>query len=260
MPESGEQFVTLSFFDANLCFGRPIQAVYQPAETAADLQRVMAHNGITKGLVWHIAQREYAASEGNRLLAKAIAGRKNLFGCWAILPPQTDEVITPDFFRRMKTRRIFALRAFPTLHNYIINRVVFGKFLVEVTERRIPLMLSVEKASGGWPAIYNLLAEFPNLTCIFCDIGIWNSDRFTWPLLENYPNVFLETSLLALEDAGIEETVARYGAERLLFGSNFPERYPEAAMLALLHAAIPAAAKRKIASANLEGLIKRVRL
>ncbi|MBU4286359.1 MAG: amidohydrolase, partial [Verrucomicrobia bacterium] len=192
--------------------------------------------------------------------AKALAGRKNLFGCWTILPPQTGEVITPDFFRRMQRNRIIALRAFPDHHRYLLNRVVFGKFLDEVTERRIPLMLSVEKASGGWPAIYNFLAEFPNLTCILCDLGIWNSDRYTWPLLENYPNIFLETSLLALEDAGIEETVTRYGAERLLFGSNFPERYLEAATLALLHAAIPAADKRKIASANLEKLIQKTQL
>jgi len=252
--------VSLVFFDANLCFGRPIRAVYQPAETAADLQRVMARAGIAKGLAWHAAQRDYAASDGNRLLAKAIAGRKNLYGCWAILPPQTGEVITPDFFRRMKTHRIFALRAFPEHHNYLLNRVVFGKFLDEVTQRRIPLMLSLEKSGGGWAAIYQFLAEFPALTCVLCDIGVWNSDRRTWPLLENYPNVFLETHLLALEDAGIEETVARYGAERLLFGSNFPERYPEGAMLAIRHAAIPAADKKKIASSNLESLMQGAQL
>ena len=252
--------MNLTFFDANLCFGRPIRAVYQPAETAADLQRVMAHTGIAKGLVWHAAQRDYAASDGNRLLAKALAGRKNLFGCWAILPPQTCEVITPDFFLRMKRDRIVALRAFPDHHRYLLNRVVFGRFLDEVAERRIPLLLSLEKAGGSWPAIYNFLAEFPNLTCILCDLGCWNSDRFTWPLLETYPNLFLETSQLALEDAGIEETVARYGAGRLLFGSNFPVCYLEAATLALLHAAIPAADKRKIASANLEQLIRKTQL
>ena len=247
--------MNLTFFDANLCFGRPVRAVYQPAETAADLQRGMAHTGIAKGLVWHVAQHDYAASDGNRLLARAITGRKNLFGCWAILPPQTGEVITPDFFRRMKQHRIMALRAFPDHHRYLLNRVVFGKFLDEVSQRRIPLLLSIEKACVGWPAVYRVMAEFPDLTCVICDIGIWNTDRYTWPLLETYPNIFLETSLLALEDGGIEETVARYGAGRLLFGSNFPERYPEGAMLAIQHADIPTAAKQKIASSNLEGLI-----
>ncbi|MCX6992995.1 MAG: amidohydrolase family protein [Kiritimatiellaeota bacterium] len=160
----------------------------------------------------------------------------------------------------MQRDRIVALRAFPAHHNYLLNRVVFGKFLDEVTERRIPLLISLEKAGGGWSAIYELLAEFPNLTCVLCDIGDWNSDRYTWPLLETYPNVFLETNLLTREDGGIEETVARYGAGHLLFGSNFPERYLEAAALAILQADIPAADKKKIASANLESLIQGAQL
>lgn len=252
--------MNLTFFDANLCFGRPIRAVYQPAQTANDLRQVMTKTGIAKGLVWHVAQHDYAACDGNRLLAKAIAGRKNLYGCWAILPPQTEEVITPDFFRRMQRNRIFALRAFPDHHRYLLNRVVFGKFLDEVSERCIPLLLSLEKSSVTWPAVYQIMAEFPNLTCILCDIGIWNSDRFTWPLLETYPNVFLETSLLAQEDAGIEETMKRYGAERLLFGSNFPERYPEAAILSLTHAALSPKEKQQIAATNLEDLIRRIQL
>lgn len=248
--------MNLTFFDANLCFGRSMKAIYAPAVTAADLQRRMAQSGVAKGLVWHVAQRDYAASDGNRLLARAIAGRKNLYGCWTLLPPQTGEVITPDFFTRMKANRIAALRAFPAHHRFMLNRVVFGTFMDEVAERRIPLLLSLEKGSGGWPEIYQFLAEYPGLTCVLCDTGIWNSDRYTWPLLEAYPRVYLETSLLALEDAGIEETVARYGADRLLFGTGFPERYSEAGTLAVRHADIPAAAKKKIASANLEKLIR----
>ena len=64
----------------------------------------------------------------------------------------------------MKKNRVVALRAFPAHHNYLLNRVVFGKFMDEVTERRIPLLLSLEKAGGSWAAIYQLLTEFPNLT------------------------------------------------------------------------------------------------
>ena len=252
--------VNLGFFDVNLCLGLPPRAAFRPAASARDLARAMAASGIKRGLAWHIAQREYAPQEGNRMLAAAIAGHKNLHGCWTILPPQTGEVITPGFFRRMKARGIMALRAFPTLHNFLLNRAVFGRFLDEVSERRIPLLLSVENASGGWQAIYNLLAEFPGLTLVICDTGIWNTDRYTWPLLEAYQNVYLESSLVSLEDGGLEKTVERYGAGRLVFGSGFPVRYFEAAMLAVLRADVPPGAKRKIACENIEGIIKRIRL
>ncbi len=222
--------------------------------------RLWPKTGIAKGLVWHVAQHDYAASDGNQFLTKVIAGRKNLFGCWVILPPQTGEVITPDFFRRMQRSRIVALRAFPDHHRYLLNRAVFGAFMDEVSERRIPLLLSLEKRGITWPAVYQFLAEFPNVTCLLCNVGVWNADRYTWPLLDRYPNVRLETSLLALADGGFEATVARFGAGRLVFGSNFPERYPEASILSLAHAAIAPKEKQRIASANLEDLIRHIHL
>jgi predicted TIM-barrel fold metal-dependent hydrolase len=54
--------------------------------------------------------------------------------------------------------------------------------------------------------------------------------------------------------------VRRFGAERFLFGTGFPEQYPEASVLPLLHAGISEADKRKIASGNFEALLKRIRL
>ncbi|MBU4200409.1 MAG: amidohydrolase [Verrucomicrobia bacterium] len=250
----------LKFIDINLAFGQPVRAGYRPAFTAGDVRRVMKQAGIAKALVWHVAQHDLAPADGNRLLAKAIAGASSLWGCWTILPPQTDEVITPDFFRRMKRHGIVALRAFPDYHKFLINRVTFGRFLDEVTERRIPLLLSLEKGGITWPAVYQVMADFPKLTCILCDIGIWGVDRFTWPLLETYPNLYLETSLLALDDGGFESMVARFGARRMVFGTNFPERYPEAGMLSLIRADISRSDKQRIAAANWEVVLNQMRV
>jgi predicted TIM-barrel fold metal-dependent hydrolase len=159
----------------------------------------------------------------------------------------------------MKRGHVVALRAFPDLHRFFLSRLVFGRWLEEIAERRIPLLLSLEKGIS-WQATYQLLEAYPVLTCVLCDIGIWGVDRYTWPLLENYPNVYVETSLLALEDGGMEATVARYGAERLLFGSGFPERYPESAILQLLHADISESDRQKIASGNLKRVLAQVRI
>jgi uncharacterized protein len=251
--------MNLDLFDANLYLGRPTRGVHAPASTTSELLARLDQYGIGQALIWHDAQRDVSPVTGNALLSAAIDGSERLWGCWAILPPQTREVIKrgDDFFAQMKQQRIVALRAFPDYHRFMLNRVVFGRWLDEVSERRIPLMLSLEKGST-WPGIYQLLEQYPRLTCILCDIGIWGVDRYTWPLLENYGNVYLETSLVALEDGGMEATVAQYGAERLVFGSGFPERYPESAILQLLHADITDDDKRKIASGNLLRLIAEI--
>jgi hypothetical protein len=250
--------MNLELFDANLYLGRPTRRVYQPASTTHELLTALNRNEIRQALVWHVAQRDVSPVSGNPMLSEAIRGSERLWGCWTILPPQTDAVLYDGFFEQMQRQRIVALRAFPTSHLYLLTRIVFGHWLEEIVDRRIPLLMSLEKGAS-WPVVYQLLEQYPQLTCVLCDISIWGVDRYTWPLLENFPNVYVETSLLALEDGGLEATVTRFGAERLLFGSGFPERYPESAILQLLHSDMAEGDKHKIASGNLERLISQIR-
>ena len=251
--------MTIDFWDCNCSIGSPMRAIYKPASSADDLLASMDRAGINKALAWHIAQFDLSPQDGNLALSDQVATSDRLVGCWAILPPVTGEIGLDGFFERMKANRIVALRAFPEQGRYLLNRVTLGPLLDEITARRIPLILSLERGVT-WAAVHALLAECPNLTCILCDIGIWGQDRYTWPLLDVYNNVYVETSYLALEAGGIAATVKRFGADRLLFGTGFPMRYPEASMLPLLHADIAEEDKHKIASQNLNRLIQEARL
>jgi hypothetical protein len=245
------------FHDANCYIGRPTRAVHAPAETAAALLSALDAAGIAQALAWHVAQRDVHPAEGNRLMADACRGADSsrLAGCWTLLPPITREGIDDRFFERMRENRIAALRAFPDAHRYLLRRVTFGSFLDEVSARRIPLLWSLAGDNRAWPMIYDALQEYPDLTLILCDIGIWGADRYTWPLLDRFPNVCVESSLLALEDGGMEAMVARFGAGRIVFGTGFPERYPESAVLQLLHADLSTDDKAAIASGNLTRLL-----
>ena len=104
--------------------------------------------------------------------------------------------------------------------------------------------------------IIDMLRDYPELTCVICDIGTWSMDRYTYPLLKTYPNVHIETSMLSLEDGGVEAMVRRFGAERLVFGTGFPKHYAEASMLQLTHADIGETEKQAIAADNMRQLIR----
>ena len=250
----------LDFFDVNIYLGKPAKKTGEPVSTASELIKKMDNWSVKKALVWHIAQHDHSPVEGNQLLDQAIKGEDRLLGCWTILPPQTNEVIGDNFFNNMKQNHIFGLRAFPDHHNYMLNWIVFGSFIEEMIKHRIPLLLSIEGGGISWQGVYKLLEEFPDLTCILCDIGRWSANRYIWPLLERFPNLHVETSYLALEDSGIQTTVERFGPDRLLFGTGFPERYPEASILDLLHCPISDNDKKKIAHTNLENIISQIKL
>ena len=251
----------LSFFDCNAFIGSAQKGTWKPASGRAGILSVMDDAGIDKALLWHVAQQDWSVPEGNDLLSEAIGAEERLWGCWTILPPQTAEIPAgAALYARMKEERIRAVRMFPGDHRFVPSRTALGDVLDGLARRGVPLFLSVERGATDYAAIDRLLAEFPRLTCVLCDVGIWGVDRFTRPLLERFPGVRVETSYLALHDGVIASLVEAYGAERLVFGTGFPDRLPASAMLPLLHAEIDDQAKGLIAGGNLERLIGEVKL
>lgn len=249
----------MEFYDCNAFFGLPAQRPLAPVGTADALLTEMDHAGVRRALVWHIAQHDVAPQTGNRMLAEAIASQPRLTGCWTVLPNQAREFPAPDvLFNQMREARVAALRVFPKDHKYLLNGVSMGELLEAMTRRRVPLLVSLRRGVS-WQIVYDLLAEFPNLACVICDHGCWGEDRYFRPLLERYPDVYVDTAQYLL-DGGVEAFVADYGARRMLFGSGFPESYFGGMMMALQHARIPQAAKQAIAGGNLARLLEGARL
>ncbi len=244
----------LTFFDANVAVGLPKNAgLFGPVATPADLGAYLSHSGLSGALVWHWTQAESHPASGNGLVPPYLETAEDVYPCWAVLPPATGEPTGLD--SPVLEVLPAALRLFPEQHRYPVNRVAWGGFLDQVSERRVPVLLSLEHGVG-WHQVYDLLRDFPDLTCVLCDLGTWSMDRYTYPLLETYPNVHLETSMLSLEDGGVEGVVERFGAGRLVFGTGFPKRYAEAAILQLAHADIGDADRQAIAAANMLHLLK----
>jgi len=251
----------LSFFDCNTFIGSAEKGTWKPARDRAGMLAAMDDAGIDKALVWHVGQQDWSIPEGNTLLSKEIAGEQRLWGCWTLLPPQTGEIpAAPELFKRMKQERIRAVRIFPSHHRFVPGRTALGSLLDGLIKRRIPLLLSMERGAMEYAVVDALLAEFPRLGCVLCDVGIWGVDRFIRPLLEEFPGVRVETSYLALHDGVLSSLVKAYGAGRFLFGTGFPDRLAASAMLPLLHAEISDQDKTLIAGANLERIIGEVRL
>ena len=254
----------MRFLDCNATFGPPSVAPPGYAVTAADLLAEMDFCGVESALVTCATQRDGSPIEGNQLVVDLTRALPRLRPAWAILPPQTEE-LAPDvdsFFSSMARAGVRALWAFPARHHFLLNRTTFGSFLEELTSRQIPLFLPLTEVSGssqGWQLVDEILADFPRLTLVATDQSVWGQDRYFRPLVERYPRFHFETSRYEL-GRGIEAFCQKYGPDRLLFGTRYPDTPMGGPVLNLAHADISDTDREAIAEGNLERLLAEVRL
>jgi predicted TIM-barrel fold metal-dependent hydrolase len=253
----------IAYWDCNVCLGRPQTGTFRPCRNPDELLPELDWVGVDKALVRHELMSAQSPVVGNRILSELIAGHPRLLGSWAILPPQTGEFDPAGSFDAMAEAQVRALWAFPEHHRYMLNRLTFGSFLDEVSERGIPLLIP-RQAGGPRPTdtyylLTHLLGEYPQLTVILTAQGPWGEDRLFRPLLERYSGFHLDLSRYEL-DGGLAELVARYGAERLLYGSNYPQNAMGGPRLMVARAEMSDEARRAIAGGNLRRLLEGVQL
>jgi hypothetical protein len=240
----------LRLFDCFAHVGYAYRPPIAPALTVEDLVAEMDRCGVDEALV-HVASPDGASPlVANAELAAACKRHRRLHPVWSLLPPQTGEMPADKLFVKMRRNGVKMLRAYPDEHRYLLNSVTLGGTLEGMVAKRIPLFLS-----ANWQRITDILKEFPGLIVIIANMGCWGCDRFFRPLWERFEHVYIETSTLEL-DGGIPELVAKYGANRILFGSGFHTRPMGGASLLLRNVDISRQDKELIAHGNLERLLE----
>ncbi len=242
---------SLKFFDGNCAFGPYRTRVFRFSRTADELIEELDFSNIDRALVYHTAMRFDHPSVGNHRVVAGTAGHPRLLATRSLLPRQTGEQPQVEtLIRQMRDQQIRALWMFPDEHRYFCDELTWGDQLAVYADRRIPVFVraSLDKVA-------QLLRSFPNLIVVTGSQGSNPLDRYAWPLIERFPNLFFETSGYIV-DAGIEEFCRRYSAERLIFGSGYPDNSSGAAMLALARAEISDAQRQAIARDNLCRLLE----
>lgn len=244
----------MRFFDCSLMYGRMLTPPLRHSITTAQLVAEMDFCGVDEGLVLAAASVHESPLVGNELVLQDTADEPRLHPTWALLPAQTGERPPGEaFLAQMRAAGVRALHAFPELHNYRLDRLTFGDLLPLLVENRVPLFVR----KYDWQKVVDLLSAYPQLTLIQTAIGSWGFDRQVRPLVEAFPNFYFEIS--NYENAGgLEDHCEKYGPERLLFGTNYPQFNMAGPRFNLLHAGLPEEHKAAIAGGNLRRLLEEV--
>ena len=117
-------------------------------------------------------------------------------------------------------------------------------------------MLLLEVGEADWQGIDWLCGAYPDLRVVLLNTG-YRVLRPLFALLDAHSDLYLDMSTLS-NFFGIETACARFGAERLVFGSGEPRIEGAGPVSALNYTALTDAELKGISSGNLERLLEEV--
>lgn len=247
---------TLHLFDAYCALGPLTAPVFgQEFTTADELLTAMAATGVAEALVYSPVAYEYDPAEGNARLMELITGHDNLHPCWVLLPPATREMPPPDaLISEMRAAGVRAARLCPSpaRNNFSLGDWCSGSLLRALAEAHIPTFIDLSEIS--WDGLASLLSRYPQLPVVLTGVT-YRIDRYLYALWEQFDMLRIDISGYQGLHA-VESAVARFGAERLLFGSNAPLYGAGAAVTTVAYAAISPEEKALIAGGNLYQLLE----
>lgn len=253
---------TLQFFDVNSQVGRfnyrAEGAPYSVAQSLEDMQRL----GIGSRLVYHAVAKECIPGAGNDLLLQDIGGSPQLVPCWAVSTWVTGEMPEPPaMVAAMKAQGVRAARFFRQYYHVPAAEWSMGPMWSALEAARIPLIYDYGRRWATMEElpvdeIHDLCAAHPDLAVILVQHRL-RYNRQSSALLAACPNLRLEVSSY-WHYRGVEDVVRRFGADRLVFGTNWPYMDSSFAIAAVTYADVSAAERAAVAAGNLTALLEAV--
>lgn len=227
-------------------------------DDATALLGAMDRLGIARALVRHSLGWHDVPALGNGVLMAEIAGHEErLIPCWAALPPGTGEMgPLEQWLVTLARSGVRAVCLYPAAHGYPLAAWQCDSLLGPLAERHYVLLLELSEVQ--WEPLHWLCATYRGLQVVVLNT-YYRVLRPLYALLDAHPNLYVDSSTLCGFRA-VEDLCARFGAERLLFGTGQPRTDGAGAVAMLNYTTLSEAQAQAIAAGNLERLLGEVQL
>ncbi len=238
---------SVPIFDANVALGRrhnrPVRV--DTVEGTAD---AMKRAGIGRAVVYSPHAANFDGGEGHDMLLDSVRGYPDLVPQF-VCNPAFDDLAA--FSSQVAELGVTSVRMFPVLHKYPFQDWIVGPYLEWLVAERLPLWIAADECDPA--VVYGTLAAHEDLRVVLCEV---HYKHLVWavPMLKSLDNVNVEISRLVATD-GLSEVIGALGADRVLYGSRFPD-HPMSPQLYHLHrCGLSDAHLRAVCSGNLERLL-----
>ncbi len=248
------------YFDSNVTVGRRGPKDELSPWRTEDYLKEMEFCGIDAALVLHASSREYDPLYGNKKVIEEVKKSDRLIPIWSAMPHHCEEFPHPkDFIKMMNDNNVRAVALFPKSHQYALNKLVCGDLLTAFSDNDIPLFLSLAKSSQSGQQLTledvdRVCSDFPDLKVVLWCLR-WETARDIIPMLKKHKNLYFEFSSFQANQA-FEYFISLFGADRFLFGTEYPEKSIGAAKSFVDYSIMNEEDRKKIAGLNLARLLK----
>lgn len=189
--------------------------------TSESLVQEMTGSGVDKAVICpigdHIAVRN---KEGNDLIANVVRRNSERFIGMATVNPWYGAGAVNELERGVRELGLKGLKLHPLMQGFETNDPLVYPVIEKAIELAIPTYVHAGTPILAVPyKLVDLAAVFPEARLIMGHAG-WDFHFDVIRAVAGQGNIFLETS--KTEFVHLEALVANFGADRLLFGSDYP--------------------------------------
>ncbi|MBO9605050.1 MAG: amidohydrolase family protein [Paenibacillaceae bacterium] len=250
----------MKLYDANTMIGAYVREQVQIRDEAECI-RISTRFGIEKTVAYHADARSLHPAAGNAKLAALCRNEPSIVPCFVVSPHYKYEQGWAFLEQELTAHRVRFVRMFPREHGYTLGSAHVAEMLAIAGRLGLTVMLSYGEIYqegdiiGENPLFEQLCRQYRDVAFVLTEAP-HRRNMMWYSFLEQHPNVYVEMSI---NDNWLtyERTVALFGSERLLWGSNRPFNSPGPSVTMLAYAELPETDKANIAYKNLERLMER---
>ncbi|MBM4079304.1 MAG: amidohydrolase, partial [Planctomycetes bacterium] len=265
--ERGEPVTCVEVLDAHAHIGHPgwlgIHQCSLHEQDAAAMVASMDTAGIRMAMISAWAGITSDEKAGNELVAQAVRDYPGRFIGYASFNPSYPEDLDAEMKRCFEQFGMKGFKPYPPRHQYPLDGANNKKVLEYCNAHHLPILCHY----GGNPTgsvtaaqVEKLSEQYLHAKFMFGHSGSsWEAARQTAAVAKKRHNVFMEITYTSVTFGAIEYMAKEAGADKVIFGSDFPMRDPHPQLAWVAYAKLSFEDKRKILGENFKAILADVR-
>ena len=195
-----------------------------PTDAEAMIQ-VMDQAGVEKICISSFLSIGPDCKVGNEMVAAAIKQYPHRFVGYGVVNPNRPQEIDAELRRCFEELGMRAIKLHPATHQVPIDGSAFRKVFDFAASKTLPIL----SHEWGPPEFLDRLSsEHPDISFIMAHMGFWDGrSDFTYAdVVARHDNIYVDLAYSNVYYGALERLVAMIGAEKIVFGSDFPLHDP----------------------------------